>query len=74
VQSATISSISDAHSSPTEAQELGDQITQLCSHIYAAEARLLTLIREFDDKECWAGQGRAFAPVPTGLTSNAESA
>ncbi len=54
---AAIRSISDTHSSPTEAEELGVQITQLCSHIYAAEARLLTLIREFDEKECWAEQG-----------------
>jgi len=57
VQTATVSNISDTHSSPMEAQQLGEQITQLCSHIYAAEARLLTLIREFDDKECWAEQG-----------------
>jgi len=57
VQTAAIRSISDAHSCPTEAQELGDQITQLCSHIYAAEARLLSLIREFDEKKCWAEQG-----------------
>jgi hypothetical protein len=57
VQTATVNSISDAHSSPTQAQQLGEQITQLCSHIYAAEARLLTLIREFDDKKCWAEQG-----------------
>ncbi len=57
MQTATVSIISDTHSSPTEAEQLGDQITQLCSHIYAAEARLLTLIREFDDKECWAEQG-----------------
>ncbi len=57
MQTATVSIISDTHSSPTEAEQLGDQITQLCSHIYAAEARLLNLIREFDAKECWAEQG-----------------
>ena len=57
MQTATVSSISDAHSSPTKAQQLGEQITQLCSQIYAAEARLLTLIREFDEKECWAAPG-----------------
>ena len=57
MQTATVSSISDAHSSPTEAEQLGEQITELCSHIYAAEARLLSLIREFDDKKCWAEQG-----------------
>lgn len=57
MQTATVSSISDAHSAPTEAHQLGEQITQLCSQMYAAEARLLTLIREFDDKEYWVEQG-----------------
>ena len=49
MQTATVSHISNAHSAPSEAEQLGEQITQLCSHIYAAEARLLRLIREFDD-------------------------
>jgi hypothetical protein len=49
VQTATVSGISDAHSAPTEAQQLGEQITQLCSQIYAAEARLLTLTRIADE-------------------------
>jgi hypothetical protein len=65
VRNATVSKISDVHSShshshshsQSEAEQLGEQITQLCSQIYAAEAQLLTLIREFDDKECWAEQG-----------------
>lgn len=57
MQTAAISPISDAHSYPTEAERLGEQITELCSYLYAAEARLLTLIREFDEKECWAEQG-----------------
>ena len=39
------------------ADQLGAEITELCSYIYAAESRLLTLIREFDDKEYWAQQG-----------------
>ncbi len=43
--------------SPTEAEQLGNQITELCSYLYAAESRLLTLIREFDEKECWADLG-----------------
>ena len=57
MQTATVSNISDAHSASSEAEQLGEQITHLCSHIFAAEARLLRLIREFDDKECWAEQG-----------------
>jgi len=41
----------------SESEKLGDQITELCSYLYAAESRLLTLIREFDEKECWADLG-----------------
>ncbi len=57
MQNATISPISDVHPVPTEAERLGEQITELCSYLYAAEARLLALIREFDEQECWAEQG-----------------
>ena len=57
MQTATISPISDTRSAPTEAERLGEQITELCSYLYAAEARLLALIREFDEKKCWAEQG-----------------
>jgi hypothetical protein len=57
VQTATVSSLSDSHSPLSEAEQLGEQITELCSYIYAAESRLLTLIREFDDKEYWARLG-----------------
>ena len=39
------------------AEQLGAEITELCSYIYAAEYRLLTLIREFDENEYWAEQG-----------------
>jgi len=46
-----------AKSTPTDADQLGAEITELCSYIYAAESRLLTLIREFDEKEYWAQQG-----------------
>ena len=46
-----------AKTSPTDAEQLGAEITELCSYIYAAESRLLTLIREFDEKEFWAQQG-----------------
>ena len=39
------------------AEHLGAQISELCSYIYAAEHRLLTLIREFDEQEGWAHLG-----------------
>lgn len=45
------------HADRTDAEQLGAEITELCSYIYAAESRLLTLIREFDDKEYWAHLG-----------------
>ena len=38
-------------STASDADQLGAQITELCSYIYAAESRLLTLICEFDEKE-----------------------
>jgi len=44
-------------STQTDAEQLGAEITELCSYIYAAESRLLTLIREFDEKQFWAQQG-----------------
>ena len=44
-------------SSPPEAEKLGAEITELCSYLYAAEARLLGLIREFDEKQYWASLG-----------------
>ena len=39
------------------AECLGAKISELCSYIYAAEHRLLTLIREFDEQEGWAHLG-----------------
>ncbi len=48
---------SRGHADRTDAEQLGAEITELCSYIYAAESRLLTLIREFDDKEYWAQLG-----------------
>ncbi|HNP64543.1 MAG TPA: DUF222 domain-containing protein [Woeseiaceae bacterium] len=44
-------------STPSEAEQLGAEITELCSYLYAAEARLLALIRQFDENEYWAEQG-----------------
>ena len=46
-----------APSSHTPADQLGAEITALCCYIYAAEFRLLTLIREFDEQEYWAEAG-----------------
>ena len=36
---------------------LGAEITELCSYIYAAEHRLLTLVREFDEQQGWQWLG-----------------
>ena len=56
-----------AESTRSDAEQLGAEITELCSYIYAAEHRLLTLIREFDTKEYWAQQGLcSCAPVLIG--------
>ena len=44
-------------SSTSSAEQLGAEITELCSYLYAAESRLLGLIREFDQKEYWAELG-----------------
>lgn len=57
MQTATISPISNVRPACIEAERLGEEIAELCSYLYAAEARLLKLIREFDEKECWAEQG-----------------
>ena len=46
-----------AESARSDAEQLGAEITELCSYIYAAESRLLTLIHQFDEKEYWAEQG-----------------
>jgi len=39
------------------AKRLGAEITELCSYIYAAEHRLLTLVREFDEQSGWSWLG-----------------
>ena len=40
-----------------EIRELEDQITELAAHIHAANFRLLTLIRCFDESAGWSGPG-----------------
>lgn len=39
------------------AARLGAEITELCSYIYAAEHRLLTLVRKFDEQKGWQQPG-----------------
>ena len=46
-----------AISAQSDAERLGGEITELCGYLYAAEARLLTLIREFDEKCYWETLG-----------------
>jgi len=40
-----------------KSERLGAEITELCSYIYAAEHRLLTLVREFDEQKGWEWLG-----------------
>jgi hypothetical protein len=40
-----------------QSERLGAEITELCSYIYAAEHRFLTLIRKFDEQQGWAWLG-----------------
>jgi hypothetical protein len=46
-----------ARSSSSDGEQLGAEITRLCSYIFAAEARLLNLIRIFDEKRYWEELG-----------------
>ena len=41
------------------AEALADEITELCSYLYAAEYQLLVKIREFDENGYWGGPGLA---------------
>ncbi len=41
------------HKHYTAGEQLGDQITELCGHLYAATYRLLVLIHEFDKQGYW---------------------
>jgi len=47
----------DPHFGRSDGEKLGAEITELCSYIYAATHRLLTLIREFDEQQYWAELG-----------------
>ena len=48
---------SNHDSARRNSERLGAKISELCSYIYAAEHRLLMLIREFDEHEGWAHLG-----------------
>jgi hypothetical protein len=39
------------------AEALANEITELCSYLYAAEYQLLMKIREFDENGYWGGPG-----------------
>ena len=41
------------HKHYSEGEQLGDQITELCSYLYAATYRLLVMIHEFDKQGYW---------------------
>ncbi len=43
--------------SQVELRKIEDQITELAAHIHAANYRLLTLIRRFDESDGWSGPG-----------------
>jgi hypothetical protein len=45
------------HSKYRDGEKLGDEITELCSYIYAATYQLLLKIREFDQHEYWGVGG-----------------
>ncbi|MEN8377094.1 MAG: DUF222 domain-containing protein, partial [Gemmatimonadota bacterium] len=40
-----------------DTEALGDEIARLSAHMHAAEYRLLTLLREFDEREGWGAGG-----------------
>ena len=49
------------HPRVAELERLGDQIAELCAHLDAATARLLDLIREFDERAGWNAGFRSCA-------------
>ena len=52
----TVTALKEA-SAREQSERLGAEITELCSYIYAAEHRLLTLVREFDEQKAWEWLG-----------------
>jgi hypothetical protein len=53
----TVTTPNVADLKPTRCERIADEISKLCSYIYAAEHRLLTLVREFDEQEGWKHLG-----------------
>ena len=49
--------LANNQSARKNSERLGAEITELCSYIYAAEHRLLTLVREFDEQKAWEWLG-----------------
>lgn len=49
--------LANNRSAHEESKRLGAEISELCSYIYVAEHRLLTLIREFDEQKSWQWLG-----------------
>jgi len=53
----TVTTLNVADLKPIRCKRIADEISELCSYIYAAEHRLLTLVREFDEQEGWKHLG-----------------
>ena len=49
--------LENAHFVRTDANRLGDEITELYAYISAATRQFLVLIRDFDEHRCWAEAG-----------------
>ena len=44
-----------SHPAALNGDPVGDEIAELCAHLDAAQYRLLTLLRRFDEEERWSG-------------------
>ena len=44
-----------SHSAVLNGDPVGDEIAELCAHLDAAQYRLLTLLRRYDEEELWSG-------------------
>ena len=49
--------LANNQSARDKSERLGAEISELCSYIYAAEHRFLTLLREFDEEKSWQWLG-----------------
>lgn len=57
--SAAVAAVADLipHANHRQAERLGEEITELCGYLYAAESKLLELIRQFDEQKYWQDLG-----------------